>query len=61
MYMYCVPVGGVPSDLTVKNRLAMQETEGLIPGLGKYLGGAQGNPLQYPYWRIPWMEEPGGP
>ena len=41
--MYCVSFEGFPSDLTVKNLLAMQEAEGLIPGLGKYPGGGQGN------------------
>ena len=41
--MYCVPFEGFRSDLTVKNLLAMQEAEGLIPGLGKYPGGGQGN------------------
>ena len=30
-----------------------------IPGLGRSLGGGNGNPLQYS-WRIPWTEEPGG-
>ena len=33
---------------------------GSIPGLGKYSGIGNGNPLQYFAWRIPWTEEPGG-
>ena len=33
---------------------------GSIPGLGRSPGGGHDNPLQYSYWRIPWIEEPGG-
>ena len=33
---------------------------GSIPGLGRFPGGGQGNPLQYSYLEIPWTEEPGG-
>ena len=33
---------------------------GLIPGLGRSLGGGYSNPLQYLTWRILWTEEPGG-
>ena len=29
----------------------------LIPGLGRYPGEGNGNPLQYLAWRIPWTEE----
>ena len=32
---------------------------GLIPGLGRSLGGGNGNPLQYSCLEIPWTEEPG--
>jgi len=31
--------------------------EGSIPWLGRSPGGGHGNPLQYSFWRIPWMEE----
>ena len=31
-----------------------------IPGLGRSPGEGHGNPLQYPYLKIPWTEEPGG-
>ena len=30
-----------------------------IPGLGRFPGGGNGNPLQYSAWKIPWTEEPG--
>ena len=33
---------------------------GLIPGLGRSLGGGHGNPLFNFVWRIPKTEEPGG-
>ena len=32
---------------------------GLIPGLGRFFRGGNGNPLQYSSWKIPWTEEPG--
>ena len=33
----------------VKNPLANAEDSGSIPGLGRSLGGGNGNPLQYSY------------
>ena len=33
---------------------------GLIPGLGRYFGGGNGNPLQYWFLENSWGEEPGG-
>ena len=33
---------------------------GLIPGLGRYPGGGNGNFSSILAWRIPWTEEPGG-
>ena len=34
---------------------------GLIPGLERFLGEGNGNPLQYSCLeKIPWTEEPGG-
>ena len=33
----------------VKNLLANAEDSGSIPGLGRSLGGGNGNPLQYSY------------
>ena len=32
---------------------------GSIPGLERYPGGGDGNPLQYSAWKIPWTEDPG--
>ena len=33
---------------------------GLIPGLGKFPGGGNGNPSSVLAWKIPWTEEPHG-
>ena len=33
---------------------------GSIPGLGRYFGGGNGNPLHILAWRIPWTEDSGG-
>ena len=32
---------------------------GSIPGLGRFLGEGNGNPLQYSCLENPWTEEPG--
>ena len=45
---------------TVKNPPANIGDWGLIPGLGRPLGGGKGNRLQYSCLRIPWTQEPGG-
>ena len=37
----------------------MQETQVQIPGLGRFHGEGNSNPLQYFAWEIPWTEEPG--
>ena len=44
----------------VKNLPAMQEVQVLIPGLGRSPAERNGNPLQYPCWRISWTDGPGG-
>ena len=47
----------------VKNPLANAgdaRGTGLIPGLGRYPGEGNRNPLQYSCWEISWTEEPGG-
>ena len=31
-----------------------------VPGLGRFPGEGNGNPLQYLAWKILWTEEPGG-
>ena len=43
----------------MKNLLANEGDKGSIPGLGRYSGEGNGNPLQYSAWRIPWTVEPG--
>ena len=36
------------------------EDTGLIPGLGRFTGGRNGNSSSILAWRIPWTEEPRG-
>ena len=52
-----------PGGLVVKNLPAnagdIREL-GSIPGLGRYPGEENGNPLSILAWRIPWTEEAGG-
>ena len=45
---------------TVKNLPAMQETPGLIPGLGRSPGEEMATHSSILAWRTPWTEEPGG-
>ena len=35
--------------------------QGLISGLGRFLGGVHATHCSIFAWRIPWTEEPGGP
>ena len=54
---------GLPGGSVVKkkkNPLASAGDMGLIPGLGKYPGEGNGNPLQYSCLEISWTEESGG-
>ena len=46
----------------VRTCLPVQQTRDVhsIPGSGGSPGEGHGNPLQYPCWRVPWTEEPGG-
>ena len=44
----------------VKNLPAMQETPGLIPGLGRSLGEEMATHSSILAWRTPWTEESGG-
>ena len=39
--------GGVPGRSVIKNLSANAGDQGLIPDLGRYPGGGNGNPLQY--------------
>ena len=56
-------IPGFPHGLVVKEPTCSAGdagNPGSTPGLGKSLGGEHGNPFQYPCWRIPWTDEPGG-
>ena len=44
----------------VKNLPTNAGDKGLIPGLGRFPGGRNGNPLQYSCQKISRTEEPGG-
>ena len=53
---------GFPRGSVVENLPASAGDIGdlsLIPGSGRCPGVANGNPLQYSCWEIPWTEEPG--
>ena len=50
---------GFPGGSVVKNPPAYAEDSGSIPGLGRYPGGGNGNPLQCLAWEISWTEKPG--
>ena len=55
-------IWGFPGGSVVRNLLANAEDirdMGSIPGLGRSLGGGNGNPLQYPCLENPWTEDPG--
>ena len=43
----------------VKNLPADAGDVGSIPGSGRFPGGGNGNPLQYPYLGNPFKEDPG--
>ena len=45
---------------TLKYPPAMQETHGLIPGLGRSPGEGDGTHSSILAWRIPWTEQPVG-
>ena len=44
---------GFPGGSGVKNLPANARDVGSIPGLGRSLGGGNGNPLQYSCWENP--------
>ena len=54
LYYYKNISGGLPMWLGGKESAC----QGLIPGSGRSSGEWNGNPLQYPARRIPWIEEP---
>ena len=55
-------VGGFPSGSDGKDTACSGGDPGLIPGLGRYSGEGNGNPLNssIPAGEIPWTEEAGG-
>ena len=52
---------GFPGGSVVKNLPANARDMGLIPGLGRFPGEGNGNPLQYSCLEIPHTEKPGRP
>ena len=50
---------GFPCSSVGKESVCNAGDPGLIPGLGRFPGEGNDNPLQYS-WRIPWSEKPGG-
>ena len=54
-------IWGFPGGSVVKNPPANAKDMSLIPGLGIFPGGGNGNPPpSILAWRIPWTEKPGG-
>ena len=51
---------GFPGVSVVKNPPANAGDLGSTPGLGRFPGKGNGNPLQDSCPEIPWTEEPGG-
>ena len=51
---------GLPRQFSGKESVCQAGNMGLIPGLGRFPGERNGNPLQYSCWEIPWTEKPGG-
>ena len=49
-----------PGGSVVKNLPANAGDVGSIPVSGRSPGAGNDSPLQYPSWKIPWTEEPGG-
>ena len=54
------PWKGFPGGSVVKNPPASAGDVGSIPGLGRFPGEENGNPLQYSGLCNLWPEEPGG-
>ena len=49
---------GLPRQFSGKESVCQAGNMGLIPGLGRFPGERNGNPLQYSCWEIPWTEKP---
>ena len=52
------PGGSSGKELTCQCR--RYKRYGFDPRVGRFLGGGNGNPLQYLAWGVPWTEELGG-
>ena len=48
---------GFPGGSDGKESACSAGDPGSIPGSGRSPGERNDNPLQYPYWEIPWTEE----
>ena len=57
MNVYLHIYQGFPGGSVVKNLPAMQKTLGLIPGLGRFPGEGNSNPLQYSCLENPMVRE----
>ena len=55
-----IKVNGLPQWLSGKDSAWNTGDAGVIPGLGRFPGGGNGNPLQYSCQKISRTEEPGG-
>ena len=50
---------GIPRGSNSKASACNAGDLGSIPGLGRFHGERNGNPIQYFSWEIPCMEDPG--
>ena len=51
--------GGFPGGPVVKNLLASEGDQSLVPGSGRSPGKRNGTHSSILAWEIPWTEEPG--
>ena len=54
-------IWGFPGDSAVKNLCSSARNMGLIPGLRRFPGEGNGNPLHSLAWEVPWTEQPMEP
>ena len=60
IYSKVININGFPGGSVAKNMSANAGDSGLIPGLGRYPGVRNSNPLQYSWLENSWTEEAGG-